>query len=264
MAGHAAVGVHDDLAPREPGVGVRPAQLEPTGGVGQDAQRRGVEVGREQRVDDVLAQVGEQQRLDVDTRRVLRGDEHGVDGDGTARLVDDAHLGLAVGPEIGQDADAPDLGQALGEAVRHPDRQRHEVGRLVAGVPEHHPLVTGTLGVELVLASRAGAQLVGGGDALGDVGRLLVERHHHPAGAAVEPVGVAVVADVAHDVSHQAGDVDVALRGDLTCHHHEAGGEQRLARHPAVGIRRRARRRGPSPRSGPPSCRDALRSPTPM
>ena len=69
VAGHAAVGVDDDLAAGEPGVGVGPAQLETTRGVGEDAQRRGVEVGRQQRVDHVLAKVGEQQRLDVDARR---------------------------------------------------------------------------------------------------------------------------------------------------------------------------------------------------
>ena len=68
MAGHAAVGVDDDLAPREPGVGVGPAELEAPGGVGQHAQRRGVEVGRQQRMDHVLAEIGQQQRLDVDAR----------------------------------------------------------------------------------------------------------------------------------------------------------------------------------------------------
>ena len=104
-------------------------------------------------MDHVLTEVGEQQRLDVDTRGVLGRDQHGVDGDGPPALVDDAHLRLAVGAQVGKDADAPDLGEALGEAVRHPDGKRHQVGRLVARVAEHHPLVAGTLGVELVLAA---------------------------------------------------------------------------------------------------------------
>ena len=98
---------------------------------------------------------------------------------GPAVLVDHADLGLAVGAQVGQHADPADLGQALGQAVRQPDGQRHEVGRLVAGVAEHHPLVAGTLGVELVLAarcrSRTSKAVV---DTLGDVGRLLVEGDH--------------------------------------------------------------------------------------
>ena len=51
-----------------------------------------------------------------------------------------------------------------------------QVRRLVAGVAEHHPLVAGTLGVDLVLAALAAAQLLAGVDALGDVRALLVDR----------------------------------------------------------------------------------------
>jgi hypothetical protein len=53
--------------------------------------------------------------------------------------------------------------------VGQPDRHRHEVGRLVAGISEHHPLVAGTDRVEVVVA-RADAPLQGSVDALGDVG----------------------------------------------------------------------------------------------
>ena len=70
-----------------------------------------------------------------------------------------------------------DLGEALGQAVGEVDRQRHEHVGLVAGVAEHHPLVAGALLVELVvLAGGARADLFGVVDALGDVGRLLVDR----------------------------------------------------------------------------------------
>ena len=97
-----------------------------------------------------------------------------------------------------------DLGQALGQAVRQVDRQRHEHVGLVAGVAEHHPLVAGALLVELVvLAGGAGADLLGVVDALGDVGRLLVERDHHAAGVAVVAERLAVVADA---VDRLAGD----------------------------------------------------------
>ena len=62
---------------------------------------------------------------------------------GLAVLVDDAHLGLAVGAQVVEHALLAHLGQPAGEAVREPDRHRHEVVGLVAGVAEHHPLVAG-------------------------------------------------------------------------------------------------------------------------
>ena len=153
--------------------------------------------GRQQRVDDVLTEVRQQEGLEVDARVVLRRDEHRLDGDGSAVLVGHAHLGLAVRTEVGQDADPAHLGQALGQPVGQPDGQRHEVGRLVAGVAEHHPLVPGALGVEQVLAARPRPQLEGPVDSLADVGRLLVERDDDAAGVPVDAVGVVVVADVA-------------------------------------------------------------------
>jgi hypothetical protein len=63
----------------------------------------------------------------------------------------------------------------VSRATGRPSWQRHEVRGLVAGVAEHHPLVAGTLGVELVLAAGAGPYLERLVDALADVGRLLVQ-----------------------------------------------------------------------------------------
>ena len=87
--------------------------------------------------------------------------------------------------------------EPMGEPVREPDRHRHEVVGLVARVAEHHPLVAGALAVEDVLAARARARLERPVDALRDVGRLLVDRHDHAAGVAVEAERLAVVADAA-------------------------------------------------------------------
>ena len=48
---------------------------------------------------------------------------------------------LPSGRTNGSVPSSPDLGQSLREPVREPDRHRHEVSGLVAGVAEHHPLV---------------------------------------------------------------------------------------------------------------------------
>ncbi len=66
MAGHAAIGVDDDLAAGEARVGVRSAQLEDPGGVHEDAQILAVEVRGQQRVDHVLDEVRTQLLVEVD------------------------------------------------------------------------------------------------------------------------------------------------------------------------------------------------------
>ena len=60
----------------------------------------------------------------------------------------------------------PHFGEALGEPVGERDRQRHELGGLVAGEAEHHALVAGALGVEDVVVVGVFAYLFGVRDAL--------------------------------------------------------------------------------------------------
>ena len=76
---------------------------------------------------------------------------------------------LPSGPEVRQLAGLADLGQAARHAVGEGDRQRHQLGRLAAGEPEHHPLVAGA---ELEARRRVVADLERRIDALGDVRRL--------------------------------------------------------------------------------------------
>jgi hypothetical protein len=132
------------------------AQLEAAGRVDEDRHVVGVEILREQRRDHLLGQVGREQRQEVDPRRVLGRDQDGVDRDRAAVLVDDAHLGLAVRAQVAERAQPADLGQALGQPVGQPDRERHEIGGLVAREAEHHPLVAGALRVAHVLTAGAG------------------------------------------------------------------------------------------------------------
>ena len=66
----------------------------------------------------------------------------------------------------------------MGEPVGERDRQRHQLLSLGGGVAEHHPLVAGT-GLVGVVVGALLAGLLGGVDALGDVGRLLVHALEH-------------------------------------------------------------------------------------
>ena len=155
--------------PVRPCVPHRAADLEPAGGVDQQPVVRAVQLQcRDDRLDHAFLDVGMQQRLQVDRGRVLGGDDDRVEPDRLVADVLDRHLGLAVRPDVGDFTVLADLGQPPGQPVRERDRQRHQLGRLLARVAEHQPLVTGTLPVELVVAF-AFAVLVGTGDALGDV-----------------------------------------------------------------------------------------------
>ncbi len=63
----------------------------------------------------------------------------------------------------------PHLGQPARQPVGEHDRQRHQLGRLPAGVAEHQSLVTSALAVKFVVAL-ALPVLERVQDALGDVG----------------------------------------------------------------------------------------------
>ena len=111
--------------------------------------------------------------------------------------------------------------------MRQVDRQRHQLGRVVAGVAEHQALVAGALLVEQV-ADLAGAVLVRGVDALGDVGRLRADGDRDTAGAAVEALLRPVVADLEDGLAHDPRDLDVGRRRHLAGDVHEPGRDHRL------------------------------------
>src|SRR5215218_1044005 len=93
VAGHAAVGVDDDLAPGQAGVADRPADHEPARRVHQQRPAqlvRVIQVGRQDRDDHVLPQVVRDQLLGA--LAVLGRDQDALDGHRTAVLVADRDL----------------------------------------------------------------------------------------------------------------------------------------------------------------------------
>ena len=98
---------------------------------------------------------GCEQRVEVDVGGVLAGDDDGVEADRAVAVVLDGDLGLAVRAQVRHRAVLADRGQPLGQPVRERDRQRHQLGGVVAGVAEHQALVAGALAVERVLDALA-------------------------------------------------------------------------------------------------------------
>ena len=109
--------------------------------------------------------------------------------------------------------------------MRELNRHRHELGRLVGRVAEHHPLVARAAGV----------------DALRDVGRLAIDRAQHRARLAVEAEARVVVADRRDRAAHDVRDRDVGIRRDLAGDARESGGHERFACDARIGISRENR-----------------------
>src|SRR5579884_674442 len=97
VAGHAAIGIDDDLAAGQPGVAHGPADHKATGGVHVVLGGAVEELGGHDRLDHVLADVA-LDLLPAHARVVLRRDDHRVHALGPAVLVLDRYLALAVGP----------------------------------------------------------------------------------------------------------------------------------------------------------------------
>jgi hypothetical protein len=191
-----------------------------------------VEVAREDRVEDVLDQVGLDQRLLVEPVAVLRGDEHADDLDGPlapvlVHLVAHRDLRLPVGAQVREDLRLAHLRKPLRDLVREHDREGHQLLGLGAGVAEHHPLVARADLVDRVVV--AVLHLVGGVHALRDVRRLLVERDDDAARVRVEAVLGPVVADLLDLRPDDARDVHVRLRRDLARDDDQAGRDEGLA-----------------------------------
>src|SRR5579875_575010 len=224
VTGIAAVGVDDNLPAGKTAVALGPADDEASGRVYQItglAVRLDRQI-REHRLDDLLFEIGSDAvlqllvvRYAVDRRIVLGGDDDRINAQRAVSLVLDCHLGLAVRAQVFEDALLARLGQATGDAVGHGDWHRHELGRLVAGEAEHHPLVACSYLIDGVAGSLR-SLLEGPVHAAGDVGRLLVDGQQDRARVGVKAArAFARIADLLHLLPHQLHDVHVRLGGDL-------------------------------------------------
>lgn len=127
MAGHAAIGVGDDLPTGESGIAHRAADDEGARGIDQGRHLTGIDVvALHHRGNHLLADLRGETFLQVDALEVLGGDHHIDHAHRLEAVIFDGHLCLAVGTEVTEHAGAAHLGQPLGEPVGHVDGQRHQ------------------------------------------------------------------------------------------------------------------------------------------
>ena len=169
---------------------------------------------------------------------MLRADDDGVHSLGLAVLVLDRHLGFAVGLEVGDDAFFARDGQPVRQVVGEGDGERHEVGGLVAGEANHHALVAGAEGVDLVMRLAGVAVLESRRHAAANVRRLLVQADHDLARLVIDADLGIVVADLFHRLADQRLVVNFGRGGDLADHGDEVGAGGGLAGDPCRRVLR--------------------------
>ena len=221
MAGITAVGVHDDLTAGQTAVTLRATHHKTAGGVdvilGVFVQQLGWDGLLNDFPENIFFQLCQR-----DLGAVLAGNDHRVHAGGLAVHIFHRHLALAVGAQVIQRAVFPDFGQAAGQLVGHRDGKRHQLRSLIAGVTEHHTLIAG-----------AGHLIVG---AQRDVGALAVNVGDDAAGVTVKAVLGTVIANAADDIAGDAGNVHIAVGGDLTHDVDKAGGAGGLTGHAGTGV----------------------------
>ena len=115
------------------------------------------------------------------------------------------------------------------------DGHRHQLGRLVAGVAEHHALVAGAL------LGGGLADGLAGVHALRDVGALALEGDDDVHAVGVVADVVVVVADGADGLAGDVGVVELGLGGDFAGDDQQAGLGEGFARHAALRVLGEAR-----------------------
>jgi len=128
-------------------------------------------------------------------------------------------LAFGVGAQPLDPAFLSRLRQSGENLIGQANRQRHHLGRLVAGVAEHQSLVP--------RAESLGR--IGLDHAQCNVACLLADGDFHPAAIGVDSQLWAGVADLPEDVSGYRLEAGGSLAGDLAGDHHQLFGEQCLA-----------------------------------
>jgi hypothetical protein len=199
VAGRAAVGVSGLLAAGVAGVAGRSSYPRRALGVHHDAglvvrtDRLPVEERTKHQALDSIPEVGRGAAM-------YHLEDHGVDARRLVVDVLDGDLHAAVWSQPRHLGGANQLVQAAGDAVGHPHRQRHQLRRLGAGVPEDRRLLAGRQVIGIVAVTRPG------------------RRHHAALGQNGATFGIeiaAVVAGLQERAAYHAVDVHLAVQAGV-------------------------------------------------
>ena len=228
MTAHAAVGIHNDLASGQPRIAGGTANDKSAGGIDVIHNIIRKEAGGNNLFDHILHQ--RFQCLFLHIRGVLVGDNNGGHADGLAVLVLHGNLTLGVRAEEGIffRLFVTQPRQFRHDFVRIKDRGRHQFFRFIAGVTEHHTLVTGALCV--IFRFR---------HTLGNIGGLSVDADKDLAVVGRKSDLRIVVPDVPDHTARDFCPGDNGFRCDLAGNHDQVGGAKGLTRNAAFRVLRK-------------------------
>jgi len=158
---------------------------------------------------------------------MLRRDDDRRHFDRPAVGVAHRDLALRVGTQKIELTAFAQLGEIFHQPMRHRDRQRHRLRRLVARETEHQALIAGALFLVQPLSL---------GDTLRDIGRLRLDGGQHRAPVAVETDVGAVVPDFDRGLPRDFHIVGACAAGYLAGQHDKPGLGERLERDARVGV----------------------------
>ena len=230
----AAVGVDENLASGQAGVGFRASLHKAPGGVDVVLGVLVHHAVRDDLTDNEFAQIPLQGFI-ADLRVMLGSQGDAVDAGGHAVLVFDGDLRLAVRTQVRQLPITTDSREFRREKMGEVDGHWHEGGCFGAGESNHGSLVARAEpldGVGLAFAP----DLFGYVDTALDVRRLLIDGDDHAAGVEIEAVLGVRIAHVAHGVAHDGLDIDVGVGRDFARDKDESSGYQGLAGDAAFGV----------------------------
>ena len=164
--------------------------------------------------------------------RVLGRKHDGMHPYGFVVFILNSHLRLGIGPEVLEQFFLARLGNGFYKPVGKMNGKRHKLFRFIACITEHHTLVSRTLFFVKALAF---------GNALRNIGRLLMHRHQNPAALRIEAEIRIVIADFGDGLTNNALNVNDGLAGDFARNDHEARGHQGLAGNAGVSVLRKHR-----------------------
>src|SRR6266478_345837 len=226
VAAHPAVGIDDDLPPREATVSLRPADNE--------AARRVnvvygifIEVVHRDHRSDYPIDDGFFELAIVNFRAMLRRDNHALNLYRPAVSVFDGDLGFAIGSEKIGFAALTNLRQILHQTMGHLNRKRHQLRSLVAGVTEHHPLIARPLFFVEPFALR---------HTLRNIRRLLLDGCQNRTGVAVKTHGGIGITNIPNDFANDVGVIHLSFASNLARNDHHSGFCQTFTGNPAVRI----------------------------
>jgi len=237
MAPHAAIGVDDDLAPRQTRIACRPADHKAPCRIDKILCTCIEKAGRfEHGPDDLLYErvpdffIG--QIVAAIVLFMLLREHDGGNPNGPIPIIFDRHLALAVGAHPGDFLSLAQRRSPLKNSMGKKDGCRHELWRLVAGKPEHHALVARALFPRIFFETTAL-------DPLRDIRRLVVDRVEHRHRLPVEPVIRIIIAYVAHYRTCDFLNVDIGPGRNLAAHKDHSRCGEAFARDMAVLVFRK-------------------------